>query len=473
VFLAIFKKEFLDHMLGFRFAIAAALCLILMITSIVVLAGDYVARRDDFQRNMTAYKTEAEQERSYMNLARHGIKVDRPPAKLQIPAYGLEKDPDKTARVPASGIPKVLHELYLNPLLSLFPVADVIFVVAIVISLLAFIVSYDAVSREREEETIKLLMSYNVPRDRLILAKWLGGYVSLAIPFLLSVGIGAVIILLANIDFVGQDWVTFGLLVAVSLLFMAAMFSIGLFVSCICRYSSTSITVLILLWVGFVLIIPNVSPYVGAELVPVAPFSVVETEIRQKTSDAMHVFFRKMHESRGDLMQAFRAGGAPTDEARKKLMELIETARKEVQGTIDTIEQGELAEFTREQNRQVTVTKNISRISPIAAYVYATTDIAATGIRKQEHFYQAVEQYQREFEQYVNDKIRNAAMKGFMDFFGGEQDFDVSDIPMFRYREEALAPRLEFSMWDIVVLAGYGIGFFFAAFVSFMKADLV
>ena len=473
MFRTIFKKEFLDHMLGFRFAVSAVLCLLLVTISVLVLVGDYAARRDDYHRNKSAYMTEAEQEDSYMDLSRHGVKVERPPAKLQVPAYGLEKDPDRTARVPASGIPKVLHELYLNPLLSLFPVADMLFVVATVLSLLAFVISYDAVTGEREQETIKLLMSYDVPRDKLILAKWLGGFVSLAIPFLLSAGIGCVVILLANVDLTRSDWTAFGLLMVISLVFLAAMFSIGLFVSCLCRYSATSITVLVLVWVVFVLVMPNISPYVAAQAVPVRPFGAVESEIKQETGDQMKAFFQKMHGQRRGSMRAFRASGAEAVKAREELMKTINEARKELQDNIGRIEETKLKDFTRGQNRQIAFTKRISRISPIAAYVYAATDIASTGVRKQEHFYQAVQEYQREFEAYASGKMDDTFSHGFRDFFGGQQDYDVSDMPVFNYEEEALARRVGYSLWDMAVLAGYGIGFFFAAFVAFMRADLV
>ena len=474
MFMTMFKKEFLDHLLGFRFAISAALCLLLMIMSVIVLTGDYIARRDEYQRNMSAYRSEAQQQGSYFGLSRDGTKVDRPPAKLQIPAYGLEKDPDKTAAVRTAGAPRVLHELYMNPLLSLFPVADVLFVVATVLSLLAFVVSYDAVSGEREEETMKLLMSYSVPRARLILAKWLGGYVSLAVPFLISAGIGSVIILLANIDFGADDWMALGLLGALSLLFLAATFSIGLFVSCICRYSSTSITVLVLLWVVFVLIVPNMSPYVAAETVPVVPFSAVESEIAQETGQAREKFHRTMRGRRRGRGRSFRAGGAETDEARQKLIEEMLNARNEMMAEIDKIEQGKLRKFTIDQNRQVNATKKISRISPIAAYVYAATDIASTGTRKQQHFFQSLQEYQRQFKQYVDEKTRGIDFRrGFRDFHGGSQNYDVSDIPVFSYQEEGITRRVVFSIWDVIVLVAYSIGFFFAAYVSFMKADLL
>jgi ABC-type transport system involved in multi-copper enzyme maturation permease subunit len=471
-----FKKEFLNHLLGFRFVISAALCLLLMVMSVIVLTGDYIARRDDYQRNMSAYRSEAEQQGSYFGLSRDGTKVDRPPAKLQIPAYGLEKDPDKTAAVRTAGAPRVLHELYMNPLLSLFPVADVLFVVATVLSLLAFVVSYDAVSGEREEETIKLLMSYSVPRARLILAKWLGGYVSLAVPFLISAAIGSVIILLWNVDFGAEDWMSLGLLVGLSLLFLAATFSIGLFVSCICRYSSTSITVLILVWVVFVLIVPNMSPYVAAETEPVVPFSAVESEIAQETGQARERFHGKMRGRRGGMRRMFRASGPEADQARQTFIEEMLKARDEMMAEVDEIEQGKLRKFTIDQNRQVNATKNISRISPIAAYVYAATDIASTGTRKQEHFFQLLQEYQREFKQYVDEKTNASAMnfrKGFRDFHGGSQDYDVTDMPTFSYQEEGLTRRLTYSVWDVVVLVAYSIGFFFAAYVSFMRAELL
>ena len=474
MFMTMFKKEFLNHLLGFRFAISAALCLLLMVMSVIVLTGDYIARRGDYQRNMSAYRSEAEQQGSYFGLSREGTKVDRPPAKLQIPAYGLEKDPDKTAAVRTAGAPKVLHELYMNPLLSLFPVADVLFVVATVLSLLAFVISYDAVSGEREEETIKLLMSYSVPRARLILAKWLGGYVSLAVPFLISAAIGSVIILLWNVDFGAEDWMALGLLVGLSLLFLAATFSIGLFVSCMCRYSSTSITVLILVWVVFVLVVPNMSPYVAAETEPVVPFSAVESEIAQETGQARERLYSKMRGHRRGGGRSFRRGGPEADAARQKFMEEMLKARKEMMAEVDKIEQGKLRRFTIDQNRQVNATKKISRISPIAAYVYAATDIASTGTRKQEHFFQLLQEYQREFKQYVDEKTSAIDFrKGFRSFHGGDQNYDVSDMPTFTYQEEPFTRRLTYSMWDVIVLVAYTIGFFFASYVGFMRAELL
>jgi len=251
--LALLKKEFMEHVLSLRFLVASLLSVVLVLVSLIVLKGDYTQKKEAYDLNKGAYKQQAERHDDYSDLELEGIQVERPPQKLQVSYYGLEKLEDKTARIMAYLAPTLLGELYKSPVSALFPTPDMLYVVGVVLSLMAFVFSYDAISGEREAETLKLALSYSVPRDRFILAKWLGGYLSLLTPFAIALVVAAVIIAASrSLGFTAAQWGAYSVAAVASFLFVAVMFSLGLFVSCRCARSATAIMVLLFIWVGMV-----------------------------------------------------------------------------------------------------------------------------------------------------------------------------------------------------------------------------
>jgi ABC-type transport system involved in multi-copper enzyme maturation permease subunit len=56
----------------------------------------------------------------------------------------------------------------------MFPLVDLVFVVTILMSLVALIFAYDAVSGEKEDGP-KLVLANGVPRHRILLGKVIGG----------------------------------------------------------------------------------------------------------------------------------------------------------------------------------------------------------------------------------------------------------------------------------------------------------
>ena len=54
-------------------------------------------------------------------------------------------------------------------------IADLVFIIGVFLSLMVFLLSYDSISGEREEGTLRLVFSYNVPRDTFLLGKYIGG----------------------------------------------------------------------------------------------------------------------------------------------------------------------------------------------------------------------------------------------------------------------------------------------------------
>jgi len=470
--LTLLKKEFLEHVLSLRFVVASVLSLALVTLSLIVLKADYVQKKEAFDLNRETYRKEAERLGSYQQLQMEGIHVDRPPAKLQVSYYGLEKLEDKTSQVMVFMAPYPKAELYKSPASALFPTPDILYVVATVLSLMAFVFSYDAVCGERESGTMRLVLSYSVPRDRFILAKWLGGYLSLAMPFVIALVVAALIILVSrSVGFTGNQWAAYVLAALGSLLFIAVMFSLGMFVSSRCARPSTAIMILLFMWVGMVLFVPNVSPYVSNQVKRVTPSAVLESRMLQEVGDIVREFTQKMEQMGRKYEPQFREGEEAAQQAMIAFGEEMGTAFKELQKNTNMVTERNIRNFENELNGQIEIAKTISRLSPVSSYVYIATDVAGTGVRKQLHFMEALREYQTAFRGYINRKTQGS-FSWFKDD-EGEGSYDISDMPVFNYVEEPIRARVAGSLLDFGLLGVEALFFFMAAFVSFLRADVI
>ena len=457
-------KEWLTSLLELRFVVCATLCVVLGIVSVVVLRADLEARRAEFGQNQALYKDQAEEYGSFRRLEREGIRVDRPPQSFQVLFYGVEKTLDRTAVISDDFLPGFQGDLNTNPTVLLFPVADMLFVVAVVLSLLAFFISYDTVAGERETGTLKLLMSYSVPRDLIIAAKWLGGYFSLALPFLVSLLVGALLISMsADVPFTETDWQAFVLAGVVSLLLLAVMFSIGLLVSVRSRSSTTAILSLLALWVLLALIVPNLGPYVAELVSPVPDVGQVERNIALRSKEIADQYNINWRGIRGRIRNM-------SDQERSAFFAELRAKRDAMQKDINKVTAEVVRDFESRLSQQTDVARVLTRVSPVASFVYANTDIGATGVLHEERLVNHLRTYQREFVRYVSEQTQGQG--GFGWDGGGGDDYTVEDLPSFDYHNDDLGVRLDARIVDVLLLVLFAVTFFMAAFVSFLRSDV-
>ena len=144
------------------------------------------------------------------------------------------------------------------------------FIVKIVLSLFAILFTYDAIVGEKEKGTLKLALSNDVPRDRLILGKAIGGYISLLLPLLIPLLLSLLVLLIMpDISLGGQDWARLLLIFLMFFLYLSVFFSLGLFVSARTSRSSTSFLVLLFVWVIIVMVIPKAAVITAAQVKPI------------------------------------------------------------------------------------------------------------------------------------------------------------------------------------------------------------
>ncbi|MCG8377040.1 MAG: ABC transporter permease, partial [Chlorobiales bacterium] len=87
--------------------------------------------------------------------------------------------------------PHVTDSIYdQNPILAFFGDLNLTFVVTVILPLFAIMLSFNAISGEKELGTLRQIFSNSIRRSTVFLAKFMGGYIPLALTFIIPFLIG-------------------------------------------------------------------------------------------------------------------------------------------------------------------------------------------------------------------------------------------------------------------------------------------
>jgi len=476
MFRALLVKEIRNHLLSFRFLAILALLLIVVPATVLILTTDTVRKQDDHSRRQAEIQTYL---RSYAHFNRlyAVIAPAQPPIAMLALVRGLADDVNMNA-------------FDNDPLPVMFPLVDLVFIVTILVSLAALVLSHDAVSGDREDGTLKLTLANGVPRSTVLAAKLLGGAATLFVPFLLALSLGLVVILLdPRTGWSAADWGALGLLLAGSALYLLVFYGIGLFVSARHATSSSSILTSLAVWVLLVLVVPNLSPYL-AELMSPAPSRIrIGREVDRLTDVERDNLGRKLSaEKRAAVIAAnpVLTGVERMSEAEVKAAIARDPAFSAAYGTFRkeseaawreaNVIQGRKAEVLRSELRlkeaaQTRLALDLSLVSPLAGFTYLATDLTSTGMLNRGHFAELVRAWGGQYAAYAQKKM--AEMREAdptVDIWNTA--VDVTGLPRFVYREAPLADRIAGVLKPFLVLAGVALAAFAAAYVSFIRYDV-
>ncbi len=502
------QRELLNNILNLRFLIGLVLCLVATVACILILARDYRQEMNDYHatRNLQEEILGREAQAQDFRLRGETLRAQKPPERFRLLVIGIPGDEGS--------------EFFdFNPLPILFPPLDFLFIVTIIMSLLALLFSYDAVAGERQSGTLKLVVANSISRVQVLLAKVAGGMVSLLIPFVLALLISVLYLAVhPAIQWDRSAWIELALLTAASITFITAFYLLGLMVSTWAKYSTTSILTCLFLWVLLILVIPNVCPYISAELYP-APSATEakrrqrEIEVQQRDTqmqsikvarDMMNEAASRLRSQYGPLFSEFASmeyGGIGTwlmlgreagPEAPKvarqraaadpQFKAMMEAFRKEHTKAVAELSRlraaSKVADAQKEVARaledvyrkaalQTKLAKNLACISPYASFVYVARDLTGTGLRALSYFDQVRKEYDAQVRSYrvKKEKEKKPAM-------AKAPSVDLSDRPRFVFREEPLKDKLGevLPYWGILCL--FNVVFFVAAFAGFMRYDV-
>ena len=444
-------KELLDQIRSLRFVVACLICPLLVLSSVWVRAGEYERALRNYRVNQVTYHNEIME---YLNLNGRGLKVDKPLNPMQIFVSGIVRRFTFTTRISADNEPQIEEGHARNPITALFPPVDLLFFVGVVMSLLAIAFSYDAVSGEKELGTLRLLMSYSAPRDTVLLAKWLGGYLALMTPFAISLLGGVVFLgLVEEASLRSEEWISLGLVAALAFLYLGAFCSLGLWLSAWAQQVSTSIISLLVAWVVLVLIVPNAAPFLAAQIEKVPSPELVARE----RDEVVRVQLQRWRDESEGWERA-QEGLSDRQRYTNHCLRNGDHLRRVIRGQKQTEDR-----YQNELGRQIRLSQWFSRLSPLASFTYAASDLAAIGVESRRRFMDRLWAYRDEINGYMNGY-------GVEDYW--YEDMRGQGYPRFKYTEPTLGDRVGRIWVDVLLLALWNIAFFLVAYRSFRRYDV-
>lgn len=460
MFSTIFKKELLDQLISPKFLIVFLLCLVLVPVS--------------FLMNYSSYKNSFLEYDSASKAAKVTTTVYRKPSLLSSFGIGLESVLPKIV-----SFDKFQREMKgtqaQNEILSnITGKIDFVVIVSFLLSLFSVLYASTLMSGEKEAGTLKLVLANQTRRSTFIFAKFLGGYIVLIIPLLASFLIGLILLLIEKFPlFTAAYFFRVLVLVLLSLLYLSTLFSLGLFISTRTHKSSIALLAGFLIWIFATFVIPKISEPLAGLIHPVPSEEAmkrnrvqVSSQIEKEKGKALEPIRRQFLDDKSRNSWDWNGYVKARGPVAKDYEERIQKSLQEFD-----------ARYEKEKDVKLTISMNISRLSPASVYTHSALDFCGTGVIDRENFFRSLQNhylqldqvlFRRQFHDYFDFDEAGTAHRS-MGGFTTEQE---PSYPEFRYRFLSFGETLSRTAPDILLLVLFNLVFFAFAYFSFARYDV-
>ncbi len=271
----VFKKEMLSHLLSQRFAACTALAVVLIIANGMLTSQTYVQKKASYLTQRAVEDNKFHEITYYSALgkdlfssvgggfnAKPAPRALRPPRPLEVFAQGVEQEVGQAVKVLLFEVPYQTEAIAPfqsgNPYLAILASFDMVYIFQLVLCLLAILIASETISGEKEDGTLRLMLTTNVSRAQVLVGKILAGLTTLAIPTTLGFILLTILLLGTEHIEVGLgEWVRGGLLFTLSLLYLLVFYLIGLAISCATHRPATSLIYALFTWALLAIVLPD------------------------------------------------------------------------------------------------------------------------------------------------------------------------------------------------------------------------
>lgn len=327
-------------------------------------------------------------------------------------------------------------------------------------SFFVILFTFDAIAAERMHGTLSLMMSNQISRGQVLLAKYLGVFFTLMVPLTIGILMNLLIIYLSgNISFNASNCLRIFGMVALFALHISIFIFLGLFFSSRVSNAITSLAWLLLTWVCLAFIFPSLLGLFVGTLDPIPSIEIVSSRKRAQLAN-IEDEFRPM-----ELLETTKLSEAPSvdNPSATRRWATYFTRRHETKTRIAD-------EHVDQQLRQVKLARELTQISPIVCFQYAMEGLANTGVVSYMDFVKQVRRYRQTFIDFIKTEDRDdpeslhiyPVREGL-----SQKPVDPNAIPRFEER-----PSYQSVIFPVGLLFLFNVLFFTAAQLSFLKCDL-
>jgi ABC-type transport system involved in multi-copper enzyme maturation permease subunit len=458
----ILRRELLKNFQSFRFFALFAVAVFLFTVNPFLVATEYRERVQKYSENV-------EKMRKWDK--NHGIGTFRRPNPMSFVAGSSDgKAPTGYRVILSLGVsPLGVDQYGANVTFPRFQLVDWVFILKVLFSLFAILLTFDAVSGEKERGTLALMCSNSVSRASIVMGKYLGALITAIIPAAAGMLISMIIVNIQGNTSLDADSMSRLAVIAIMAFAYISLFSlIGLAISSAVHRSSVSLLLSLSVWIILIIVIPNLAGIIAESALEVtSEYEFARRE--QETYRAIGKWERSVVErgitDEGEISRDF--GRSLTQQAEQRI--------RLKDSYVNTIYQKE------------DLAINISRISPASEFKFASAAIIDGGVLAQRRFYRASRKYYDLYSDYVLEKTGMVAkyyqfmtlpvvVKGKRIMASPPKakplPEDTSDFPAMPKVNLSVGESIASGIWNIALLVIWNVALFMLSYMAFLKYDV-
>jgi ABC-type transport system involved in multi-copper enzyme maturation permease subunit len=456
--LAIYWREVRDLLKSLRFIIALAIFLAGMAVNGFVTGRAYqdltqMHRQIESQNDERLHKAATHLEQLAINFNEvfgpngqgHVLVLSAPPPKVLPLVAGAELNGLLGVQW---NFPNVVEPADLgmgNLELPARPALDWEFLIRILLSFIAVILSYDLIVGERERGTLALTLAYPVSRRRVLGAKFLAVLTLLGWLLLAGELLSTLIYLASGGTLRTGDYARIGLFGLGALLYLGIFVAVSLLVSSRARSSVSSLTILLIFWITATVVIPQG----GTAAVQGAVATVSDIQVEQKV---LHQIDEQVNEMVGQMDAFVRSdiGEARKDDfaSERKFAQRINQMIATIKVTLD--------EQQSSHQAQAHIVQNVIRLTPSGLFQLGSERLLGVGETREQHFLKAIDHWADAYASFIREQEMldpDSPHIFYVQNYMSQRAVDPGNIPRFSFDELSLAACLKNAALDWILLA--------------------
>jgi ABC-type transport system involved in multi-copper enzyme maturation permease subunit len=355
------------------------------------------------------------------------------------------------------------------------PEIDWSFIIKILFSLYIILLGYNSISGEKEQGTLRLLLSHPMGRLKLLTAKYIAIMITIAVPLIIGILISLIIVgisiptVLTTINLS-----RIFLVIIITLIYLSIFAFLSLLVSSFVHDSSVVLLSLLVVWVLFSIVIPNTAGIISEK------FSVVPSEYKI-AKEVMPMIQQQIWAKIEKIRASVNNGEIKTEE------EINRQADKAFdEGQEELIRHNE--SYLNAMSERANLAKRISRFSPTSLFQYASENLVESGQKKEDKFINDAKEYGRVYDDYILAKMGKIVGVSQWSFgtnmiLNGksvpvhsprplEYQGDKSDFPQFKESQPSILENISDALIDLIGLVVWNIIFAVGALLAILKSDV-
>ena len=480
---AIVKRELLDHLSSLRFGLALVLTVGLMVlNALSFVGGSYEFRRDHYLKQVQAQQEIGRNnaQRGLWKLILHSGQeyIYKKPSTLMFCATGANDALPE--RLWTQGGENTYNSVkFYNPFVLVYwdiidiwapkasqllktQAVDWVFIIGGLLSLMALLFTFDAFIGEKERGTLKLVMAQSLPRHTLLLGKFLGAMLALAIALSLAIVVNLLIVLAlsqVNLGFVEAGRIVG--MVGLSLLYLACFVGLGLWVSIRSSTTRSSLVGVLLLWTCGVLLWPATGGALAARML------ISEFEEELVLGYGFADKYNPVQQKLNDLKNTLRNRDLRNPQKVRQLADAQRAVRQFRQDREDR--------FLAHSLGEVENARHIVRLSPTGCFQYGMEALAGTGLARHKSFVEQVRTFVQQFEQTMLNRDRDDPKSMHIHLVAqglSRQKINPDALPVFTENLSATT-LLRHAVVDVIGLFFFAILTYLLAYRAWLRASIV